>query len=298
MFLLASGTVIAGGLKERTVTCHATYFAPLSMTPYQARQEAINMAQTDAIGREFGTSVAMSNLSVVQSGGDSQRDDFYSIAESDIRGEWIESLGDTIWKVTPRDNETIYEVTLKGRIREIPYNRIDIDSRLLFNGTDKEKNALRNYAYKVGDYMYVYFLSPVDGYLAVYLGDDNDAMTFQSLVPMDGMTEGAYPVKAGKEYVFFDRDSAEPQYRTLTRRLKMNVRKDVDVNQIYVIFSPNPFTKAVDRRADGKAVTVNGEEIDLMPRVADFRTFQRWLSKARRNDPDMQVRKTIVTVSH
>lgn len=280
-----------------TVTGQAVFIAPHSMTPYQARQEAINRAQLDAISREFGSAVSMSNLSFMQSG-ERERDDFYSIAESDVRGEWIETLGDTIWNITPRASETIYEVRLKGRIREIPMNRIDVDSSLLFNGTDKERDAIRNFSYKAGDYMYVWFTSPVDGYLAIYLGDDDDAMTLQSLVPMPGMQEGAYPIKGGREYVFFDRASAEPRYRDLTRRIKMNCRKETDINQVYVIFSPNSFAKAADRRSSsGRTVNVNGEEIDLMPREADFATFQRWLGKARRHDPDMQVLKTVVTVS-
>lgn len=296
--IVGTGTFSARAAKERTVTGHAVYYAPHSMLPFQARQEAVNRAQLDAISREFGSSVSVSNMSFMQSAANAERDDFYSIAESDVRGEWIETIGDTIWQITPMNNETLYEVTLKGRIREIPTNRIDIDTRLLYNGTDKDTNRLRNFSYKVGDYMYVYFTSPVDGYLAIYLGDDNDAMTMQSLVPMDGMAEGAYPVKGGREYVFFDRNSAEPQYRHLTRRLKMNSRKDTDVNQVYVIFSPNSFAKANDRRsATGVTTTVTGEEVDLMPREADFTTFQRWLGKARRHDPDMQVVKTIVTVS-
>lgn len=297
--LAAAGAHSAHADKECTVTGHAVYYAPHSMMPFQARQEAINRAQLDAISRKFGSAVSMSNLSFMQSSADSERDDFYSIAESDVRGEWIETIGDTIWQITPMNNETLYEVTLKGRIREIPMNRIDIDTRLLFNGTDKERNQLRNFSYKVGDYMYIYFSSPVDGHLAIYIGDDNDAMTLQSLVPMDGMSEGSYPIKAGQEYVFFDRESAEPQYRALTRRIKMNARKDMDVNQVYVIFSPNPFAKANDHRsATGKSVTVDRQEIDLMPREADFATFQRWLGKARRHDRDMQVIKTIVSVSH
>ena len=86
--------------------------------------------------------------------------------------------------------------------------------------------------------------------------------------------------------------------RDVTRRIKMNARKEMDVNQVYVIFSPNRFAKANDRRSStGRSVNVGGEEVDLMPREADFTSFQRWLGKARRHDPDMQVIKTVVTVS-
>lgn len=285
---------------DEKVTATAVYYAPLSMSPAQARQEAITRAQLDAIRTRFGSSLTETNFTFMQESSDGSRDDFYAIGESDVKGEWVETLGDTVWNITPGAHETIYEVTLRGRIREIPTGRADIDSRILFNGTDRDRDRLRNFTFHVGDYIYVYFTSPVDGYLAAYLGDDDEAMTMQCLLPYDGMADGAFPIEAGKEYILFSRDDATPEARPFTRRIKMNARKDVDINQIYIIFSPNKFTKAADVQDRSRTVTDRrtGEQLSLLPRQATFAAFQKWLARNRRHDPQMQVIKTVVSVRH
>lgn len=291
---------VASAFSDEKVTATGHYYAPLSMPPLQARQEAINRAQIDAIRNAYGSSVSQTSLSITGTGEDGGRDSYYAIGECDVRGEWIETIGDTIWNIVPRERETLYEVTLKGRIREIPGGRADLDVRLLFNGTDKDRDQIRNSTYRVGDYMYIYFMSPIDGYLAVYLGDDDDALTMQCLVPYEGMTDGVFPVKGGQEYVLFSKDTAEDSLRPLTRRIKMNARNASDINQVYVIFSPNKFVKAPDTANMANTVTdpKTGKEISLLPRQADFTTFQKWLSRNRKRDRDLQIVKTLVNVTH
>ncbi|MDE6027737.1 MAG: DUF4384 domain-containing protein [Muribaculaceae bacterium] len=285
---------------DEKVTAKGEYYAPLSMPPAQARQEAIYRAQVDAIRKAYGTSVAETSLSIQSEGESSARDSYYSIGECDVRGEWIETIGEPIWKIVPGERETYYEVTLKGVIREIPGGRADLDVRLLSNGTDKDRDWVRDATFRVGDYFYLYFKSPVDGYLACYLGDDDEAMSMQCLVPYDGMREGCFPVEAGKEYILFSREDAEEPLRTLTRRLKMNARNETDINQVYVIFSPNKFIKASDSSDLSKTVidSKTGEEVSLMPRATDFLSFQKWLSKQRKRDKDLQIVKSLIVVKH
>lgn len=297
-FLITFVTLSAASDDKVTATGH--YYAPLSMPPLKARQEAINRAQIDAIRNAYGTSVAETSLAIQGSGIAGERDSYYAVGECDVRGEWIETIGDTIWNIVPKERETLYEVTLKGRIREIKGGRADLDVRLLFNGTDKDKDVIRNATYKVGDYMYIYFRSPIDGYLACYLGDDDEALTMQCLVPYDGMKDGVFPVEAGKEYILFSREDADESLRPLTRRLKMNARNDADINQVYLIFSPNKFVKAADNIALSKTAVdpKTGKEISMMPRQTDFATFQKWLAKNRRHDKDLQIVKSLINVTH
>ncbi len=295
--ILIAGAFVANADDKVTATGH--YYAPLSMPPLKARQEAINRAQIDAIRNAYGTSVSETSLIIQGNSGAGERDDYFAVGECDVRGEWIETIGDTIWNIVPRERETLYEVTLKGRIREIKGGRADLDVRLLYNGTDKERNMIRNATYQVGDYMYIYFKSPIDGYLACYLGDDDEAMTMQCLVPYDGMREGVFPVEANKEYILFSRDDAEENLRPYTRRLKMNAHGDADINQVYIIFSPNKFIKASDHDDTSRMVIdpKTGKELSLMPRRADFATFQKWLAKNRKHDQDLQIIKTLITVN-
>lgn len=282
------------------VTASAHFYAPFSMPPAQARQEAINRAQINAIRETYGTHIAETSLIVQSNGTTGERDSYYAIGECDVRGEWIETIGDTVWNIIPRDREMLYEVTLKGRIREIKGGRADLDVRLLFNGTDKDRNSIRNSTYKVGDYMYIYFKSPIDGYLACYLGDDDETLSMQCLVPYEGMSDGMFPIEAGKEYILFSREDADENLRPLIRRLRMNAHNETDINQIYIIFSPNKFVKAPDTVNISNAIVDprTTQEMSLMPRQTDFGTFQKWLAKNRRHDKDLQIIKSLVIITH
>lgn len=298
--VLLSLALMACGQKTVTVTARYSYHAPGDVPPAQARQTAIERAQTDAIAAEFGTCVSSSNFSFITTGaGAEDRTEFRAFGESDVRGEWIETLGDTVFTITPTGGDLIYNVKLKGRIRELTGNRIELDTRLLFNGCDKDRDGLRNFTYHAGDYMYLYFRSPVDGYLAVYLGDDDVEHTMQCLLPYRGQHEGAYRIEADRDYVFFSRDYAEDDMRSMVSRLKMNSHTRRDVNQLYVIFSPNPFAKAPDAdstRPGSRAVDMKGNALELLPLQLGFGAFQKWLARNRRKDPDMQVGKTIFVV--
>ena len=70
----------------------------------------------------------------------------------------------------------------------------------------------------------------------------------------------------------------------------MRVRKpeSKEYNQLYIIFSPNPLTKTIDRSTT-----------ELMPRETTVENFRKWLARCRRNDLDMAVEvKNIVIKGH
>ena len=78
---------------------------------------------------------------------------------------------------------------------------------------------------------------------------------------------------AGQEYVLFDRDldvNATP-YRMVTD-------KPLELNNVVLIFSPNPFTKCNDDA--GGFRHANSVDID---------DFEKWLRKTRKRDNDMVV---------
>lgn len=285
-------------LADEKVTVTGEYYAPNAMAPALAKEQAIYRAQVQALQKAYGTVVSETSISLQSEGDGHQRDSYHAFGECDVRGEWIETIGQPEWKIVPGERETYYEVTLSGIIREIPGGRADLDVRLLYNGTDKDKDLLRNATYKVGDYMYIYFKSPVDGYLACYLVDDDEVMTIQCLVPYDGMREGFFPVEAGKEYILFSPADAQESVRPFARRLRLNTRGEVDVNQLYVIFSPNKFLKASDSDDLSKYVSDprTGAKVSLLPRKTDFKSFHKWLSRLRKHDRDLQIVKSIFSI--
>ncbi|MCM1067141.1 MAG: DUF4384 domain-containing protein [Muribaculaceae bacterium] len=296
--LILSALCAAFGQRTATVTAEYDYYAPADMTPRRARAEAIEMAQLNAIAREFGSSLSKDNISILRSDGRRETDEFHMFTASDVRGEWIETLGDTTVTVEPYRNEFVYHVKLRGRIREIKGCRIDLDWAVLFNGTDPDRDRLRDFTFRVGDYMYVYFCSPVSGYLTVYLSDDDAAHTMQCLLPYRGQREGAYAIEADKPYIFFSPVDANDGDGRVAR-IKMNAHGELDINQLYLIFSPNEFVKVADTNssaAGSVAYDRHGNAIELLPRQTDFARFQKWLARCRRHDPDMQVLKAVLKI--
>lgn len=272
-------------LRVETVMATYTYKAPEDMPPVRARSIAIQRAQTQAIADVFGTVVSETNIISSKTNSGHTSKDYVSIGESDVRGEWIETIGDTTWHNKVEGNEIVYQVALKGRIREINTAAIDTNVELLFNGTDPKKNKVRNFTFFDGDAAYIYFQSPVNGYLTVFIVDDNPEQTVQRLLPYPKQTEGAYVIEANKEYILFSRDDEEEHLKPFVRRCLMRSRDDHDVNQLYVIFSPNQFAHSADLGA--------GENL---PRQLSFDNFQKWLGKSRRRDQDMTVQKYIVEI--
>ena len=61
----------------------------------------------------------------------------------------------------------------------------------------------------------------------------------------------------------------------------------IELNKLYIIFSPNIFTKAVDTLGDTSD----------MPRLLGYNEFHQWLSKCRTRDTQMTLITKDITIS-
>lgn len=292
-----SGFTYARDPKVKTVNNFDYYY---QINPRQSiaeeRINAIQQAKIKAIEEAFGTVLSQTNYSSLRNGSDGGNERFYSFAESDVNGEWIETVSEDA-QIVSQDGIDFYHVKLKGKVRELISNRIDIDWALMANGTDPKKDKVRNDTFTVGEYLYVYFMSPVDGYLAIYLADCDEEQMVQCLVPYRGVNEGSMKIEANKPYVFFSREHADESIRNKVGRIKVNSHNPIDYNRLVVLFSPNEFTKTIDNDAPSSIITdTYGNEIHTLPRQLDFKTFQQWLAKTRLKDPDMQNIGTIFKI--
>lgn len=282
--------------KDVTVEAEDNYPAPYTMSPAEARHNAIEYVRFVALRQAFGEIMGSENTIIDTHNGDETQTFAYSRSESETNGEWIKDLIDPVIVSETQDKfGTMYRVRVKGLARRIEHIPIDIDCRLLCNGTDKDRDRLRGGEYYDGDNFYVYFSSPEAGYLAIYIEDDDDYSnaTMQAILPYDGQNVKAYPIAADSEYVFFSLANAEESVVDYAGGLKMYARKKVDINRVHIIFSPNEFSRSSteeNRRAE-RTARIAGEEVNLMPRETTYKNFKKWLSKARKRDPRMQYRK-------
>lgn len=263
-----------------------TYHGSLSETPEYAKMKAFERLQIQALIETFGLSVSQSNITNVSNSNGISSTDFTSVGGSDVNGEWIETIGEPEYKVSIEGEFQVVRVKASGRVREIVSAPVDFTAKLLRNGTDAR---FEDDDFREGDYLYMSFTSPVKGHLAVYLLDDDGEA--YCLLPYGGMDEGSFQVKASQNYILFSKKHAGDLSPAYVDELYMTCDKAIEHNQVYILFSPNKFTKVNDR-AGGQDRTSG----HILPRHLNNRDFHTWLAKCRKRDKEMRVDKRIISI--
>ena len=271
--------------KVKTGEGEYTYYAPENVSLAAAKRYAQNQAQLNAIANEFGTIVAQTNLTRMETNDERTKTRFNSFGSSDVKGEWIETLGEPQYDVQLIDGTQVVTCRVKGKIREMVTSQADVQAKVLRNGREDRNEDDR---FKDGDDLFMSFQTPVNGYLAVYLVDDNELV--QCLLPYQNQQSGIFRVEANRRYVLF---SSKDDPQLYVDELVMNVERSEEYYQVYVIFSPNQFVKAVDTAS--KKV-VKGDNIAGYPRELSFEDFHKWLAKCRRHDKEMCLKKILISV--
>lgn len=268
------------GQRVKTVEGEYVYHAPEDVTLEEAKRTALDQAKIQALANEFGTIVTRNNSSRVARQNGHSKTDFLSIGGSDVKGEWIETIGDPQYEISYEAGYLIVSCHVKGKAREIKSAAVDLKFKVLCNGIEDkfESNKFRN-----NDDLYLAFQSPVKGYLAVYLEDGDGQVS--CLLPYRNQTQGIYHVDANHRYLFFDKNSAPITERAIVDEYIMQTTRSSEFNQLHIIFSPNPFTKASDHQVK-----------ESIPRQMSRKEFLQWLAKCRKFDKEMTVKRVDITV--
>ncbi len=254
------------GADTRKVSGEYTYYSDPNMSPKEAMAAAIENARIQALAKEFGMLISQSTISMENM--DSQF--FSQLSASEVKGEWLEDTEKPEAKIIETTDEGMLVILAKveGRAREITNEAADFDALVLRNGTELR---MAETDFKEGDKLYLYFKAPTDGYMAAYLIDESQNVF--CLLPHEDDGDGQQPVVHGKEYVFFsERHDADFHGND---GLVVTCEDDrVELNRIYVIFSPNSFVKANDKQGESL------EQGNLhRPRQLSMKDFSRWTIK-------------------
>lgn len=266
--------------KMKTVHAEYTYYAPENVSLEEAKQTAMQRAQIKALGEEFGTVVSQVNSTLMENSSSKTTTDFTSLSSSDVKGEWIETTQGPKYEISYEKDMLVVKCTLTGKVREIVSADICFKARILRNGLEDSNESA---SFRNGDSMYLSFVTPQKGFLAVYLVDG--AQNAYCLLPYRSEETGMVAVKANHRYVLFSEKAAAPYFNPKdVDEYVLTCDGSAETNYMYVIFSPNAFTKASDKEADG------------LPRELSFEQFQKWLAKNRTHDKSMQVDIRNITV--
>ena len=281
MLLLATG----GGCiaqEVKTVCGEYTYYVPENVALNEAKRIALENARLQALADAFGTTVSQANTLIQKEEGGAKDDRFFSLAGTEVRGEWIADEGKPEYSTRLEEDGTlVITCRICGKARKIVNAQAEFVAKVLRNGTDER---FESNEFKSGDDMYLYFRSPVDGYVAVYLVDETPAA--YCLLPYRRDGDGRQPVKHGQEYVFFSADHCTAGEANMLDEYTLTCSREVEFNQLYIIFSSKPFTKPLDE-----------QQRELMPHELTYQDFVRWLGDSRKKDTEMTVEVKDIRIS-
>lgn len=249
-----------------------------------AEQHAIEYAKRKAIEDRFpilaSSVTALSSTEKSHNGSSSVDERFYSSYETIARGEWIGQPQEQVLESYHNGEHWVVKVHVEGLMREKKAKPIDLKYAFIRNTGERESRA----QFIDGDELLLRFASPVDGALCLYLVDAEKNPTAYCLLPGEAEKQGYQSVNANTEYTFMQAKDNNGLYVTL------NTTRDREFNTLYLLFSPNSFAKALDRKG-GK-----NKDGDLLPRNLSEAEFQEWLVKAQTADEQMVVIKEVIEI--
>lgn len=259
------------------------YVSNNSEAPEQAKEKAFEAAKQKALEDRFGLDVTKITNTLVTSRTEGQsaksETNTFSSGETTVRGEWIETLQEEVLEMNFTNGFWIVKVRVEGRARNYAAEKADIQYTLIKDVQDLESPV----TFRDGNDIFLRFSSPVAGYLCVYLVDEEQNAF--CLLPYMSRQSGNQPIEANKEYIFFS-----PIYDKEAQEYTLNSARSSEQNILLVIFSPNEFTKAADKQG-GKNL-----RDEQLPRGLTYEALLKWLARNQTKDPEMLVRRSIITI--
>lgn len=275
---LASAICAAAAPKSQTVSGEYTYYDNGHHSRNECMRIAAEQARIDALARAFGTTLTQTSEETSRIRSGNETNDFLMLSMAEVKGEW---LGDSEMPKYEygydKDQNLIVTCRVKGTARPVSNESVAFETSVLRNGLHAKNADTR---FRDGDDMYLYFLGSDNGYLTVWLEDESG--TVFGLLPYPRDPKGEVKVKRYQEYTFF-KNTPDQEFGP-AEELILTASSDLEYNRVYVVFSPNPYSKPV-MTADGGLPTLSHEE------------FAKWLIKSRRNDPRLGVKAINIEIS-
>lgn len=261
-----------------TVTGEEVYYAPSNVSLDEARHTAIERAKIKALAEKFGTIVSQSTSTVMKSSNGQTDSRMLTMGGSQVKGEWVETVGEPEVNITYEQGMLVISVKVTGRAREMKPNDLDLQVKILRNSLDHRAESEE---FADGDTFYMYFRSPLAGYVTIYMEEESNQVV-SCLLPYISSNEPSVKVEANTDYTFF---YPKDVYDVVTDQYILYSNHSIDYETIYLVFSPNRFYKANAQAAQTPGVPLQLSHDD----------FMKWLLQNEARDKDMTVvRKNIM----
>ena len=234
------------GQKIQTVSATAVVKLEDHLSREETRQMAREQARHKALETKYGTFVSKDARVEVEDGNTA----VYITGATQVKGEWLETVKESFKEEIRRvktsegpKTEIWISCTVKGRAREITDASVQFD----FHTMSCPEIACSADMFENNAQLYLYFKSPVDGFLSVFLADEKQAYRILPYHEMPEKYIHNVPVKADREYIFFnpvrsaDYFEGFPYY--FTDEIVLDTEDDQTAYELYVVLSSKPYTK-------------------------------------------------------
>jgi len=288
--------------------------AQVELTETRSRQEVKkevrDMATVNALEKAFGRVIIQGNstyISNINTGKKTETNSVFNmIANTSVKGEVVEVISENYedikgYKVVEGKKVEITEIKceITLRARELTEPPIDFATYPLACTNLK----CRTTSFMENDDFFLYFLSPISGYVSVYLDGGEYS---QCLLPYKNMPveyESGMPVIADRGYIFFSRQPEhnyfeDEDFEEDVYTLYSDSKKDI--HRLFIIFSKTPLNKPkLENNVQIEQLTEQEmAEGYTMPKALKSEDFQKWLNKCRSyRKKDMQVDIIDITIT-
>ena len=276
---------------------------PIKESKEAANKRAFDMAKRNLLEKAFPISI--STVTEMKVSNKETDVGFKTSTESIIKGEIIDILShkydEKETKEAVAGSRTKKKVkwiicTVEAKVRRLDNPIIPV---LTFASSSNEVLKVTE-DFKIGDSFYLYFKSPVHGFLNVYVKTPN---IVARILPYSGMSEkfeNGVPIKSDKEYVFFSTDSKHQYFdieKHVIDKLKfLKSGKSIEKNNIFVIFTKNPLTKPVLQKDIGNISNEDKQKGYKLPPSLTKREFKEWRISSLSSRADMQIHNIYLTI--
>lgn len=278
LIMLLSGWNLTFGQKIKNASGEALSRLEEHMSKDELKEKLREQAIIRAIENTYGSTVTQKTEIQIQDGHTRFNIDGATL----VRGEWLktveEKYSEEFREVKTRDGkrmEVWVNCKIKGKVREITSSPVVID---FSTGNCPDKKCDTS-VFKDGESMYLFFKTPVDGYLSVFAVEDEQAFRLLPYQQMSSVYAHAVPVKGNKDYVFFSNYRSHDYFPGFSfykaDQLLMLTDKQEEDLKLYVVFSTESFHAAL---LDEENETEEGEGI---PKSLSYDSFTNWLENNR-----------------
>jgi len=258
----------------------------------QAKKRAKEGAIINALEKAFGSAVFQGNSMYVKNSSSGSltetKTGFNTIADVFVKGEVIEELN-VVYEEIPftkkkgRETENGIEIKCEVKIRAREYFEPEANFNT-FTLSCTDTTRCKTTAFHKNEPFYLYFEALENGYISVFL-DDNEtsSILFPYSTRRDRFFNG-YPVKANTSYLLFSTEKKHQFDNTIvTDELVWDTRENLE--KLTVIFSPSLFQLPDLMKQNSKGLP------EIIPSV----DFNKWLISLRKKNKNIQIKKVALS---